>query len=93
MSEIQSASAAVPLKNSRHFLSQEIDFNTFGSLKPVYENLSARTPLTIDELKAWLRDLSELDAAVSEHLGWLYIRMTCNTQDYNAGSAYSRVVS
>src|SRR5205085_7679565 len=42
-----------------------------------------------DELIEWLRDLSVLEAAVEEHAGWLYIRMTCNTQDKSLTEAYT----
>ena len=93
MSEIQTTSTAVPEKSSRHFLSAETDFNSWTSLKPFYENLKARVFSNVKDLQSWLGDLSELDAAVSEHLGWLYIRMTCNTQDKNALDAYTHFVS
>jgi len=93
MSDIQTTSTAVPEKNSRRFLSKDTDFNSWTSLKPFYEELKSRMLPGIDSLKSWLADLSELDAAVSEHVGWLYIRMTCNTQDKSATDAYTHFVS
>src|SRR5215204_3538781 len=93
MSETQTTSAAVPVKSSRHFLAEGTDFNSWDSLKPFYDNLSARSFANLTDLQQWLQDLSELDAAISEHLGWLYIRMTCNTQDKNASDAYTHFVS
>src|SRR5690242_12831526 len=92
MSGIQTTTA-VPEKSSRHFLSSGTDFNSWESLKPFYEDLKARTFSSLADLKKWLTDLSELDAAVSEHLGWLYIKMTCNTQDKAATDGYTHFVS
>ncbi len=62
-------------------------------MKPYYQSLKARDFHDITDLKKWLVDLSELDAAVSEHLGWLYIHMTCNTQDKTASDVYTHFVS
>lgn len=93
MSGIQTTSTAVPEKNSRHFLAVATDINSWEALKPFYESLKAREIQSLDDLKNWLGDLSELDAAVSEHMGWLYIRMTCNTQDKTASEAYTHFVS
>lgn len=92
-SGLQTTSTAVPEKNSRLFLAADIDFSSWESLKPFYENLKSRNFNTIGDMKSWLRDLSELDAAVSEHVGWLYIKMTCNTQDKIASEAYTNFVS
>src|SRR6185436_9254250 len=93
MGETQTTSTAVPVKSSRNFLSAETDFNSWDSLKPFYDNLQSRTFEDLDDLQLWLQNLSELDAAISEHLGWLYIKMTCNTQDKIASDAYTHFVS
>ena len=81
MGDTQIISTAVPERSSRHFLSAGTDFNSWDSLKPFYDNLQSRTFQSLGDLQMWLQNLSELDAAISEHLGWLYIKMTCNTQD------------
>jgi len=93
MGETQTSSTAVPERSSRHFLTAETDFNSWDSLKPFYDNLQSRTFENLHDLQSWLQDLSELDASISEHLGWLYIRMTCNTQDKVATDAYTQFVS
>ncbi len=92
MSDIQTTTA-VPEKSSRHFLSKETNFSSLESLLPYYENLKSREINSVDAQKKWLGDLSELDSALSEHVGWLYIRMTCNTQDKLASDAYTNFVS
>jgi len=80
-------------KQGRHFLSADINFDSWQLVKPWYENLKNRPLNSVDDLHQWLLDLSELESAVSEHLGWLYITMTCNTQDRNAADAYRNFVT
>jgi oligoendopeptidase F len=91
MNETQSP--AVQHKSRRHFITEGIDFDSWKSLHPYYENLKNHSLNSLDELKKWIADFSELDAAISEHLGWLYIRMTCDTQDKKLSDAYNHFVS
>src|SRR6185436_6885922 len=81
------------VKESQNFIPGDLDFDKWAALQPFYEDLKARTFSSVSDLKSWLLDLSELDSAVSEHLGWLYIKMTCNTQDKGASEAYSHFVT
>src|SRR4051812_2648774 len=91
MNETQAS--AVQSKSRRHFIVDNLDFDSWQSLHPYYEDLKTRPLNTSDELKKWIADLSELDAAVSEYLGWLYIRMTCDTLDKKLSDAYNYFVS
>src|SRR5436190_24158806 len=90
MNETQTA---VPEKNSRKFIGNMVDFDSWKSLKPYYDDLKSRSLASLNELKKWIADFSEVDAAVSEHLGWLYIRMTCNTMDKKLSDAYNYFVT
>ncbi len=76
-------------KIKRHFIPQDLLINDWNSLEPFYLSLSKRSITNINELNTWLKDLSELEAVVEEHAGWLYIRMTCNTQDKALSQAYA----
>jgi len=51
------------------------------NLEPLYQELSTRQLNSVEDLKQWLRDRSELEAALEEDFAWRYIRMTCNTAD------------
>src|SRR5436305_7096435 len=84
---------AVPIKNSRKFIGDSVDFDSWKSLQPYYDDLKNRSLSSLDELMRWISDFSEIDAAVSEHLGWLYIRMTCDTQDKKLSDAYNHFVT
>ncbi len=49
------------------------------NLEPFYKELTKRAINSVDELEHWLRDRSELEAALEEDFAWRYIRMTCDT--------------
>ncbi|MHB1178558.1 MAG: M3 family oligoendopeptidase, partial [Daejeonella sp.] len=51
------------------------------SLEPIFNELSSRSISSVAELEKWLRDRSELEAALEEDFAWRYIRMTCDTSD------------
>jgi oligoendopeptidase F len=91
MNDVQAT--AVPQKNSRKFIGDTTDFDSWKSLQPYYDDLKSRQFNSLADLKRWIADFSELDAAVSEHLGWLYIRMTCDTADEKLSSAYNFFVT
>ena len=54
---------------------------TWESLEPLFKELVDRSINSIAELEKWLRDRSELEAALEEDFAWRYIRMTCDTTD------------
>jgi oligoendopeptidase F len=66
-------------RNKRTFLSEDFEANNWETIEPYYNNLLERKINTIYDLKEWLKHRSELESAVSEELGWRYIRMTCDT--------------
>ena len=48
-------------------------------LEPLFKELTERPINSVEELEHWLRDRSELEAALEEDFAWRYIRMTCDT--------------
>jgi len=48
-------------------------------LEPIFIELRDRAINSAAELEQWLRDRSELEAAIEEDFAWRYIRMTCDT--------------
>ena len=51
------------------------------TLEPLFTELSLRQIHSVEELEKWLKDRSELEAALEEDFAWRYIRMTCDTTD------------
>ncbi|MFD1256415.1 M3 family oligoendopeptidase [Mucilaginibacter terrae] len=67
----------IPVKERKYIPAQlEIKWET---LEPFYQELSTRVINSVEELEYWLRDRSELEAALEEDFAWRYIRMTCDT--------------
>jgi oligoendopeptidase F len=53
----------------------------WASLEPRFEELQNRQILSLEELEAWLKDRSDLEASLQEELGWRYIDQTCDTEN------------
>ncbi len=78
----------IPARPKRHFLEETFTVTNWETLKPYFERLLSFEIHTVDDLKKWMRDRSELESAVSEDLGWRYIRMTCYTDNKEYSERY-----
>lgn len=65
-------------KPKRTYLPEHFTMD-FETLQAFYEELLGRNIRSSGELGQWLRDRSELEAALEEDFAWRYIRMTCDT--------------
>lgn len=70
-----------------------LDLSSWANSEPVFERLLNWPIHSLEDLKAWLVELSEVEAEMSEETGWRYIRMTCNTTDVAAREAFNFIVS
>jgi oligoendopeptidase F len=68
-------------KPIRVFLPENFVISDWNSIAPYFEDLTQRPLQTASDLEKWLKDMSELEAVVSEDVSWRHIRMTCNTED------------
>lgn len=68
-------------KLPRHFLPADFTISSWDSLEPYFKNLEERAISTLPELEQWLKEASELEAAISEDVCWRQIRMTCDTEN------------
>ena len=71
----------VPSRPVRRFLSEDFKVNSWEELKPHFDNLLNRTLDSVNDLKKWFLDRSELESVISEDLAWRYIQMTCYTEN------------
>lgn len=69
----------IPQRPARKFLGEEFSLTTWEQLQPFYENLKNRSVHSVEELRQWFLDKSELESYLSENFAWRYIRMTCDT--------------
>jgi len=72
---------AIPQRPPRKFLNELFAVTTWAELKPYYDKLLERPFDSANDLRQWFRDRSELESAISEDMGWRYIRMTCYTEN------------
>lgn len=84
---------AQPVKHKRAFLKETISLTTWADIEPYFKDLAERNIASSAELEKWMRDRSELEAYVSEDLGWRYIKMTCSTDDKSLLDRYQYFVS
>lgn len=68
-------------KLDRHFVPANFTVTDWETLEPFFKELAARPLDTREVLEQWLKDISELEAVVSEDACWRQIRMTCDTTD------------
>src|SRR3990170_1887066 len=74
--------AVEPLKRpTRKFLPEDFVITTWETLKPFFDELLIRELGSLNDLKKWFADKSELESVISEDLAWRYIRMTCYTEN------------
>lgn len=77
----------IPERKKRSFVAENFDPSTWEAIEPYYKNLLNRNINSLDELKNWLKDWSELDAVLGEHSRWIYVRTTIDTSDEKAKAA------
>lgn len=78
---------------ARKYLEENFKAEEWNKIKPYYENLLSRELISEYDLKKWLKDKSELESAISEELGWRYIRMTCDTTNEDHLKSFEYFVS
>ena len=76
-------------KTARNFIPEDFHITDWPSLEPYFKNLLERDITTKSQLTEWLRDQSELEAAVSEDACWRQIRMTCDTENKELEDAFN----
>jgi oligoendopeptidase F len=68
-------------KLERHYLPKSFTLNTWDDIAPFFEELYNRQINSKADLEIWLKNISEIEAAVSEDACWRQIKMTCNTEN------------
>ncbi|MFD2286472.1 M3 family oligoendopeptidase [Pedobacter petrophilus] len=65
-------------KKPRTYIPRDLTI-TWESLEPLFTELQNREINSVEELEQWLKDRSELEAALEEDFAWRYIKMSCDT--------------
>lgn len=83
------ASVNRPAAAERKFVPSGLKIDSWEAIAPFFENLEKRPLESASAIQQWLADLSELETVLQEHVGWLYIRMTCDTRNQELTEAYT----
>lgn len=65
-------------KKIRTYFPQELEIK-WDNLSPILDELLNREIQSVQELEQWLKDKSEVEAALEEDFAWRYIKMSCDT--------------
>ena len=84
MTEVQE----IPKRPVRKFLSEDFKVTSWEDIKPFFDNLLERRIESVDDLRNWFHDRSELESIISEDLAWRYINMTCYTENEDYRKSY-----
>lgn len=76
-------------KLPRHFVPKDFTVTDWASLEPFFKNLSERSLNSAAGLEQWMKDMSEIEAVVSEDACWRQIKMTCDTTDKALEDAFT----
>ena len=66
-------------KLQRNFLPEHLTISDWETIEPYFKDLLEREIHSKEEMEKWLKDMSELEAAISEDACWRQIKMTCDT--------------
>lgn len=76
-------------KLPRTFLPENFTITTWDNLEPYFKELLDRQLQSRSDLEKWMKDMSELEAVVSEDASWRQINMTCDTENKALEEAFT----
>lgn len=74
---------------SRYYLPKDFSISNWESLEPYLKELEERRIISVQELEQWLKDISEVEAVISEDASWRQIRVTCDTENKELRDSYT----
>lgn len=76
-------------KLPRHFLPADFVVKDWSSIEPYFKELAERKIDSKEKLEQWLKDVNEMEAAVSEDACWRQIKMTCDTENKELEASFN----
>lgn len=76
-------------KLPRTFLPEDFSITSWDKLEPYFKELEERPIESGKDLEIWMKDMSELEAVVSEDACWRQINMTCDTENKALEEAFT----
>ncbi|MEY4777345.1 MAG: hypothetical protein RIS13_93 [Bacteroidota bacterium] len=75
------------LKHS--FLPEHFSLTDWATLEPYFIQLQNKEINSSEDLEQWLKDMSEMEAFISEDACWRQVRMTCDTENKTLEEAFN----
>lgn len=63
----------------RTFLPEDLSIKNWAQIETYFEDLNTRAIDSVEDLKKWMHDRSELEAVLEENMAWRYIKMNIDT--------------
>ncbi|HLL43069.1 MAG TPA: M3 family oligoendopeptidase [Segetibacter sp.] len=76
-------------KLKRNYIPADFAITDWNALEPYFKELLERPINSREDLEMWLKDMSEVEAVVSEDACWRQIRMTCDTTDKSLEESFN----
>ena len=76
-------------KLKHRFLPADFKLSSWDAIAPYFIQLTDRQLNNLADLEQWLKDMSELEAFVSEDVCWRQVRMTCDTTNKELEEAFN----
>ena len=76
-------------KLKHHFLPENFQLKDWGTIEPYVIQLRDRNISNVADLEQWLKDMSEMEAFISEDACWRQVRMTCDTENKELEEAFN----
>lgn len=78
-------------KSKRQFVQEDLTFE-WDTLEPYFTALTNQPISSLEDLRNWLRNRSELNAILEEEFAWRYIRMNIDTKNESYQKAFQHFV-
>lgn len=85
--------AVIPSRPKRRYLPEAFKVDSWATLKPILDELLQRDFDSVESLENWIKDLSEVEAVLSEETAWRYIRMNIDTTNKEYEDAFNFMVT
>ena len=76
-------------KLEHYFLPKEFTLSDWESLEPYFIQLNERPLNSVSDLEQWMKDMSEVEAFVSEDACLRQVRMTCDTENKSLEESFN----
>jgi oligoendopeptidase F len=76
-------------KLERNYVPADFKITEWANLEPLFKELLGRPINSREDLENWMKDMSEVEAVVSEDACWRQIKMTCDTTDKTLEEAFN----